>query len=70
MAQGPQVLHVVTKAVYDVKSTPRTIELAPHHVSTTPAAGSIERQSYSQARNHCASNAAIFENSIQHVQEI
>ena len=43
MAQGPQVLHLVTKAVYDVNSTPRTIELAPHHESTTPVAGSIER---------------------------
>ena len=70
MAQGPQVLHVVTKAVYDVNSTPLTIELAPHHESTTPVAGSIERQSYSQARNRCASNAFIFENTIQHVQEI
>ena len=70
MAQGPQVLHVVTKAVYDVNSTPRTIELAPHHESTTPVAGSIERQSYSQTRNRCASNAFIFENTIQHVLEI
>ena len=25
---------------------------------------------YSQARNHCASNAAIFENTIQQIQEI
>ena len=70
MAQGPRVLHVVTKAVYDVNSTLRTIELSPHHVSTTPAAGSIEKQSNSQARNHCASNAAIFENTIQHVHKI
>ena len=29
----------------------------------------VERQLYSQARNHCASNAAILENTIQHVQE-
>ena len=33
MAQRPQVLHVVTKAVYDVNSIPRTIELAPYHVN-------------------------------------
>ena len=35
MAQGLQVLHVVSKAVYDVNSTPRTIELAPYHVNRT-----------------------------------
>ena len=35
-----------------------------------PSGGSAERQLYSQARNHCASNSAIFENTIQHVQEI
>ena len=38
--------------------------------SMTTAAGSAERQFYSQAGNHCASNGAIFENTIQYVQEI